>query len=126
MIVETLESRIEVQARSNPASSASVSALPDRNSSLIRSKIRMLPSTAVPMPIKKPVIAVVYTEYLPYLTTESLHAVVIVGIDEQHVYFNDPLLEQAPIVLSVEEFQRAWYFWGNVIIILEPLINENR
>ena len=76
--------------------------------------------------IKKPVIAVVYTEYLPYLTTGSLHAVVIVGVDEQHVYFNHPLLEQAPIVLSVEEFQGAWYFWGNVIIILEPLISENR
>ena len=76
--------------------------------------------------IKKPLIAVVYTEYLPYLAASSLHAVVIVGIDEQNVFLNAPLLDGAPIVISVEEFQRAWYFWGNVIIILEPLSPENR
>jgi len=71
--------------------------------------------------MKKPVIAVVYTGYLPYLTAESLHAVVVVGVDEQKVVLNDPLLEDAPVVISVEEFQRAWYFWGNLIVILEPL-----
>ncbi len=45
----TLESRIEDQARSKPAKKASCLGLPQRNSSLILSKIKMLASTAMPM-----------------------------------------------------------------------------
>ena len=57
IIVDRLESRMDVQARSKPAFNAASRGKPARSSSLIRSKIRMLPSTAVPMEIKKPVIA---------------------------------------------------------------------
>ena len=57
MMVDRFESRMEVQARSKPAFSARSSGKPARSSSLMRSKIRMLPSTAVPIDIKKPVMA---------------------------------------------------------------------
>ena len=57
MIVDRFESRIDVHARSKPASIARSMLRPNRSSSFMRSKIRMLPSTAVPIEIRKPVIA---------------------------------------------------------------------
>src|SRR5579883_3221402 len=49
IMVETLESRIEGQARAKPASTAAAIERPARSSSLVRSKIRMLASTAMPI-----------------------------------------------------------------------------
>ena len=43
-----LESRIDGQARRKPVSIAVASGLPRRNSSFIRSKMRMFASTAIP------------------------------------------------------------------------------
>ena len=54
--VEMFESRMEVQARSKPASMAALRLRPRRNSSFIRSKIKMLASTAMPVESKNPVI----------------------------------------------------------------------
>ena len=55
MMLETLESRIDVQARSNPSRIASSSDFPKRNSYFRRSKIRILASTAMPMDNTNPV-----------------------------------------------------------------------
>ena len=52
--LDTFESRMEFQARSKPASIAGGSDLPSRSSSLVRSKIRMLASTAMPTESTKP------------------------------------------------------------------------
>ena len=52
--VDTFESRIEFQARAKPASMAAGRDLPARSSSFIRSKIRMLASTAMPTESTKP------------------------------------------------------------------------
>ena len=49
IIEEILESRIEGHARPKPSLIASDEFLPERNSSLMRSKIRMLASTAIPI-----------------------------------------------------------------------------
>ena len=49
MKVETLLSRMEGQARLNPVSVAFSRLLPLRNSSFIRSKMRMFASTAIPI-----------------------------------------------------------------------------
>jgi hypothetical protein len=48
---------MEVQARSKPTSIARSAVRPLRSSSLRRSKIRILPSTAVPIEIRKPTMA---------------------------------------------------------------------
>ena len=52
--LDTFESRIEFQARLKPASIAAGRLLPTRSSSFIRSKIRMLASTAMPTESTKP------------------------------------------------------------------------
>ena len=54
MRLDTFESRIEFQARLKPASIAAGRLLPARSSSLVRSKIRMLASTAMPTESTKP------------------------------------------------------------------------
>ena len=54
MRLDTFESRIEFQARLKPASIAAGRLLPTRSSSLVRSKIRMLASTAMPTESTKP------------------------------------------------------------------------
>ncbi len=54
MSVEVFESRIEGQARSSPERIAAASVLPLRSSSFMRSKIRMLASTAIPSERMKP------------------------------------------------------------------------
>ena len=51
---ETFESRIDDQALLNPACRASCFGLPHLTSSLIRSKIKMLASTAIPMESTNP------------------------------------------------------------------------
>jgi ABC-type bacteriocin/lantibiotic exporter with double-glycine peptidase domain len=65
----------------------------------------------------RPVIVPVDTALLPYWLTRSDipeaerltdHAVVVVAIDEQHLYVNDPDFEQAPQVIELEWFQDAW------------------
>ena len=72
---------------------------------------------------KKPVIVVVYAQYIPYLNSDSLHAVVVVGLDSQNIYFNDPLRKECPMILSNDEFQRAWSVWGNLLIKIERTMN---
>ena len=52
--VEVFESRIDGQARSSPARMAAAIVLPLRSSSFMRSKIRMLASTAMPTDRMKP------------------------------------------------------------------------
>ena len=56
MKLEILESRIENQAREKPSLTASLMLWPERNSSLTRSKISTLASTAMPMEIINPAI----------------------------------------------------------------------
>ncbi|MBI1922984.1 C39 family peptidase [Candidatus Poribacteria bacterium] len=60
-----------------------------------------------------PVICIIQSQYLPYSFREDLHAVVIVGIDSENVYLNDPLLSEDTItVLSIPIFLKAWEEWG--------------
>jgi ABC-type bacteriocin/lantibiotic exporter with double-glycine peptidase domain len=55
-----------------------------------------------------PVIAAVDTAQLAYWSETSSHAVVIVGLDEQFVYVNDPDLADAPQKIALAEFELAW------------------
>ena len=38
----------------------------------------------------------------------TLHAVVVVGMDDQHVYLNDPGFPEAPVKVSHGDFGLAW------------------
>lgn len=56
----------------------------------------------------KPCIVPVKTSELPYWTVDTDHAVVVVGLDSQFVYLNDPFLPQAPIFVPRGDFELAW------------------
>src|SRR3989338_8419588 len=56
IILEIFESLIDAQAREKPSLTASAIVRPERNSSLMRSKISTLASTAIPMEITNPAI----------------------------------------------------------------------
>ena len=55
-----------------------------------------------------PVIVAVDTAELSYWDEATNHAVVVVGMDEQQVYLNDPDTAHAPQVVSLAEFELAW------------------
>jgi ABC-type bacteriocin/lantibiotic exporter with double-glycine peptidase domain len=70
-----------------------------------------------------PLICIIESQYLPYSTEERLHAVVLVGIDEQSVFLNDPLREGDEVIqFPLQTFHQAWGGWGNQMSIrVEPL-----
>ncbi|MCL4863629.1 MAG: C39 family peptidase [Caldilineaceae bacterium] len=56
-----------------------------------------------------PVIAAVNTGFLQAYWNEALgHAVVVVGIEDEIVYINDPALATAPQAIDLNEFFAAW------------------
>jgi len=56
----------------------------------------------------RPCIILVRTGQLPYWSYATNHAVLVVGLDEQAVYVNDPAFEQAPQCVPRADFELAW------------------
>jgi len=56
----------------------------------------------------EPCIVFVRTGELPYWSEDTGHAVVLVGIDDEAVYLNDPAFVQAPQRVSHGDFFLAW------------------
>jgi ABC-type bacteriocin/lantibiotic exporter with double-glycine peptidase domain len=56
----------------------------------------------------RPCIALVRTEFLPYWTDSHDHAVVVVGLDNESVFLNDPAFAQHPLRVTRLEFELAW------------------
>lgn len=66
-----------------------------------------------------PVIVSVQTQELPYWHgVASLHAVVLVGMDERHVYLNDPEWPEAPMQTPIGDFDLAWLARGERFALL--------
>lgn len=57
---------------------------------------------------KQPVIARVWTEMLDYWDVETSHVVVIVGYDDEFVYFNDPAFAQTRRPVLWDAFLASW------------------
>jgi ABC-type bacteriocin/lantibiotic exporter with double-glycine peptidase domain len=55
-----------------------------------------------------PCIVFVRTGQLPYRNDNTDHAIVVVGMDEQNIYVNDPESAEAPIRVSRGDFDLAW------------------
>jgi ABC-type bacteriocin/lantibiotic exporter with double-glycine peptidase domain len=55
-----------------------------------------------------PPIVFVDTGPLDYWTIDCAHVAVLVGIDEEGVYLNDPFFEAAPQRTSLSGFLKAW------------------
>lgn len=71
-----------------------------------------------------PIIAHVNTgELKSYWRHTTFHAVVVVGLDEEFVYVNDPYFDDAPQAAPREEFILAWLeqdYWYGVIRLAKP------
>jgi len=59
------------------------------------------------------VIAFVRTGELPHWEEDVPHAVVVVAVDIDTVYLDDPAFENAPIPVTVGDFMLAWDEFGN-------------
>lgn len=68
----------------------------------------------------RPCMALVQTEELPYWTEQSDHAVIVIGLDDEFVYLNDPAFPEAPIRISQGEFDLAWLEKDEVYAVLIP------
>jgi uncharacterized protein YvpB len=60
-----------------------------------------------------PVMAFINTADLPYWNVSSDHVVVVIGMDEQWIYVNDPYFPQAPQQVSQTSFELAQLRFDN-------------
>jgi ABC-type bacteriocin/lantibiotic exporter with double-glycine peptidase domain len=66
----------------------------------------------------RPVIACVDTGELPYWSTSTNHAVVIVGLDAQDVFLPDPAFEADVQVVPRGDFELAWLECDNLYTMI--------
>jgi ABC-type bacteriocin/lantibiotic exporter with double-glycine peptidase domain len=65
-----------------------------------------------------PPIVLVHTQFLDYWATNTAHAVVVVGIEGDSVYLNDPAFDMAPQLASLDGFLAAWIEMDEVAAII--------
>ena len=66
-----------------------------------------------------PPIVLVETDFLEYWALGTTHAVVLVGLDEQFVYFNDPAFATTPQQASLDGFLAAWAEMDDLVAVIE-------
>jgi len=64
------------------------------------------------------IIVFVRTGELPYWDKDTPHALVVVGIETDIIYVNDPAFENAPIAMAIGDFVLAWDEFGNQYAIV--------
>lgn len=67
-----------------------------------------------------PVIRPVKTQELHHWEMDTDHAVVVVGMDDQWVYINDPAFARAPIPVAHGDFDLAWLERDEYYAVLAP------
>lgn len=68
-----------------------------------------------------PAIVPVQTGELPYWENVRVrHAVVVVGMDSESIYLNDPEFDNGPIQASLGDFDLAWFEQEEIYAILAP------
>jgi hypothetical protein len=67
-----------------------------------------------------PPIALVHTQFLDYWNENTPHAVVVVGIDGDRIYLNDPAFDTAPQIASLDGFLAAWIEMDEAAAIIRP------
>ncbi len=67
-----------------------------------------------------PSIVFVRTSELPYWREDTPHAVVVVGLDEAHVYLLDPAYpEETPVEVTVGDFALAWSHFEQTYALIQ-------
>ncbi len=69
-----------------------------------------------------PCITFVNTGELPHWETDSDHAVVVVGLDNEYIYLNDPEFPNVPIQVTHGDFDLAWLDWDEFYAVLRPRV----
>lgn len=67
-----------------------------------------------------PVLTPVQTRELPHWVEDVPHAVVVVGMDNQVVYINDPAFPNAPVSVPHGDFDLAWLEHNEYYAVLAP------
>ncbi|MCQ3977962.1 MAG: hypothetical protein DPW09_31430 [Anaerolineae bacterium] len=67
-----------------------------------------------------PCLAFIKTGELPYWEENVDHAVVVVGLDDQYIYLNDPAFPTAPVQVDRKEFELAWLEWDEKYAVVSP------
>lgn len=68
-----------------------------------------------------PIIVSVETQELPYWQNISTrHVVVVVGMDQDHIYVNDPEFPDTTIKTPLGDFDLAWLAQGEQYAVLAP------
>jgi ABC-type bacteriocin/lantibiotic exporter with double-glycine peptidase domain len=67
-----------------------------------------------------PPIVLLQTKNLSHWKQETPHAVVLVGMDAETVYMNDPAFSQAPQTAPRIEFMLAWSDFDMLYAIIQP------
>ncbi|MEK7442691.1 MAG: C39 family peptidase [Chloroflexota bacterium] len=65
-----------------------------------------------------PCIVFVQTRELPYWSEDTGHALLVVGLDDDSVYVNDPAFPDAPIQISRGDFDLAWLEFDELYAVL--------
>jgi len=65
-----------------------------------------------------PVIVRLWTGFLDYWSTETSHVVVVIGLDETHVYLNDPAFSEHPRQVPLDGFLTAWAEYDETAITI--------
>ena len=68
-----------------------------------------------------PVIAIILSSYLPHSSEDFLHAFVVVGMDGEYLYINDPLTAgDQTIRMAYGAFEEAWDWYDRCAMIIKP------
>ena len=67
-----------------------------------------------------PPVVLLLTTHLNYWETKTAHAVVVVGIDDEHVIVNDPAFAQRRQRVTYSEFMLAWSDFDYLYALVEP------
>ena len=67
-----------------------------------------------------PPVVLFLTRHLNYWETETAHAVVVVGVGDDHVIVNDPAFAQHRRRCAYDEFMLAWSDFDYLCALVEP------
>lgn len=67
-----------------------------------------------------PCLTFVQTGDLPYWDENTAHVIVVIGIDDDNIYVNDPAFDMAPQIISLDYFLLAWSEFDHRYAIIQP------
>ena len=73
---------------------------------------------------KVPCIVFLWTGNLEYWNIACWHAVVVVGLEENATYINDPFFSDAPKKVFLDSFLEAWSHYDFILVEIRKVLDE--